>query len=161
MVTSEAGKNLIKKFESLQLVGYLDDVKVPTIGWGTTRIMGGRKPIVGEKITVEQAQQYFDHDLAAFEDYVRDNVRVPLSQKQFDAMVSFTYNLGVGNLKSSTLLRLINAGAPARDVQPQFLRWNKAGGKILRGLTRRRLAEAVLFGPAPADELVAVYKLNV
>jgi lysozyme len=160
MVTSEAGKNLIKKFESLQLVGYLDAVKIPTIGWGTTR-MDGRKPKVGEKITLEKAIQLFDADLAEFEDGVRDNVRVPLTQPQFDALVSFAYNVGIGNFKSSTLLRLINAGAPARDIQPQFLRWNKAGGKVLKGLTRRRLAEAVLFGPARADELVAVYRLDV
>jgi len=160
MVTSEAGKNLIKKFEELKLVGYLDAVGIPTIGWGTTR-MDGRKPRVGEKITLEKAVALFDADLADFEDAVRDSVRVPLTQPQFDALISFSYNVGEANFKSSTLLKLINAGAPARDVQPQFLRWNKAKGKVLRGLTRRRLAEAVLFGPASADELIAIYKLDV
>lgn len=159
MITSEAGKDLIKKFESLSLVGYLCPAGVATIGWGTTR-MNGRKPKVGEKITLEQAKKLFDKDILVYEDAVRDNVKVPLTQAQFDALVSFTYNVGVTNFMTSTLLRLINQGK-LKEAQPQFLRWNKAGGKVLKGLTRRRLAEAVLFGPDKSDTLVAVYKLVV
>lgn len=159
MVTSEAGKDLIKKFESLSLTAYKCPAGIVTIGWGTTRI-DGRKVRIGEKVTLERAKQLFDKDLLVYEDCVRDNVRVPLTQAQFDALVSFTYNVGQGNFMTSTLLRLINQGK-LKEAQPQFLRWNKAGGKVLKGLTRRRLAEAVLFGPDKADVLVAVYKLVV
>ena len=159
MITSKAGQDLIKKFEELKLIGYLDPINIPTIGWGTT-IMEGRAVRVGEKITVEKAQEYFSKDLAKFENYVRDLVNVPITQPQFDALVSFTYNLGPTNLKKSTLLRLINQGKIA-EAQPQFLRWNKAGGKVLKGLTRRRLAEAVLWGPLDAATLIRAYKLVV
>lgn len=159
MITSEAGKNLIKKFEKLELVGYPDPINIPTIGWGTT-VIDGRKVRVGERITVEKAQELFDKDLAKFENYVRDLVTVPLTQPQFDALVSFVYNLGPTNFKKSTLLKYINQGK-VKEAQAQFLRWNRAGGKVLRGLTRRRLAEAVLFGPLSSAELVAIYKLDV
>lgn len=159
MKTSKPGRDLIKKFEELRLVGYLDAVGVPTIGWGTT-IFNGRKPRVGEKITLEQAEAAFSHDLEAFEDGVRDLVTVPLTQPQFDALVSLAYNIGMANFGKSTLLKVLNAGK-YREAQAQFLRWNKAQGKVLKGLTRRRLAEAVLFGPVSANELIAVYKLVV
>jgi len=159
MITSKAGQDLIKKFEELRLDAYLDAVGIPTIGWGTTRIDG--KPVkMGTRITVERAQELFEKDLAVFEDAVCDLVRVPITQMQFDALVSFTYNVGAANFQKSTLLKLINQGR-LREAQPQFLRWNKAKGKVLKGLTRRRLAEAVLFGPTSAEELVAVYKLTV
>lgn len=159
MVTSKAGRDLIKKFEALRLEGYLDAIGIPTIGWGTT-IMEGRAVRVGERITLEQAEEFFAKDLATFENYVRDLVNVPLTQPQFDALVSFTYNLGPTNLRKSTLLKLINQGR-LKEAQPQFLRWNRAANKVLKGLTRRRLAEAVLFGPMPAQDLIAIYKLVV
>ncbi len=156
MITSKEGKDLIKKFESLRLNAYKDPVGIVTIGWGTTRI-NGRPVQMGQKITIEQAELYFSEDLKEFENYVRDLVEVPLTQRQFDALVSFTYNLGPTNLRNSTLLRLLNA-RNYNGAQGQFLRWNRAGGKVLRGLTRRRVAEAVLFGPLSYDELVAIYK---
>lgn len=159
MITSKAGRDLIKKFEALKLVGYLDPIGIPTIGWGTT-IIDGRAVRVGERITLEKAEACFTKDLAKFENFVRDLVNVPLTQPQFDALVSFTYNLGPTNLKKSTLLRLINQGR-LREAQPQFLRWNRAGGRVLKGLTRRRLAEAVLFGPMTKEELIVAYKLVV
>jgi lysozyme len=159
MITSTAGRNLIKKFESLRLTGYLDAIGIPTIGYGTT-IMEGREVRVGEHITEEEAERFFAKDLAKFENFVRDLVTVPLTQPQFDALVSFTYNLGPTNLRKSTLLRLLNSGR-IKEAQGQFLRWNRAGGKVLKGLTRRRLAEAVLFGPLSAEQLIAMYKLVV
>lgn len=159
MITSKQGRDFIKKFEQLRLEGYLDAIGIPTIGWGTT-IMEGRAVRVGEHISVEQAEACFTKDLSKFEKAVTQMVTVPLSQPQFDALVSFAYNVGVNNLQKSTLLKLVNAGR-YKDAQPQFLRWNKAGGKVLKGLTRRRLAEATLFGPMSSVDLIAIYKLVV
>lgn len=139
MKTSKTGVKLIKDFEGLRTKAYLDAVGVPTIGYGTT---SGVK--MGTVITEAQAETYLQADLRKFEDAVSRLVKVPLKQAQFDALVSFTYNLGEGNLKSSTLLRVLNNGR--YDLVPdQMLRWNKAGGKVLKGLTERRAAEATLF----------------
>lgn len=159
MNISKQGLELIKKFEGLHLTAYLDPVGIPTIGYGTIIIDG--KPVkMGTTITEEQAEKYLFDDVQKFENYVNQLVNVPLSQEQFDALVSFTYNLGPSNLKRSTLLRILNQGR-YEEAQPQFLRWNRAGGKVLRGLTRRRLAEAALFGPMSASDMVRIYKLDV
>lgn len=159
MNISKQGLELIKKFEGLHLTAYLDPVGIPTIGYGTIIIEG--KPVkMGTTITEELAEKYLFDDVQKFENYVNQLVNVPLSQEQFDALVSFTYNLGPTNLKRSTLLRMLNQGR-YEEAQPQFLRWNRAGGKVLRGLTRRRLAEAALFGPMSASDMVRLYKLDV
>ena len=159
MNISNQGLELIKRFEGLHLKAYLDPVGIPTIGYGTIVIAG--KPVrMGTTITEAQAVEYLRADIDKFEDYVNQLVNVPLTQEQFDACVSFVYNLGPTNFKKSTLLRLLNAGR-YEEAQPQFLRWNKAGGKVLRGLTRRRLAEAALFGPMSAAQLTAIYRLDV
>ena len=144
MKTSEAGQDIIKQFEALRLVGYLPTpVDQPTIGWGSTEIFG-RAPKIGEKITVEQAQEQFDSDLVVFEGAVNSLVKVELKQCQFDALVSFAYNCGVGALKSSTLLKLLNV-KDYKGAADQLLRWDKQAGKPLAGLTRRRKAERELF----------------
>lgn len=159
MNISNQGLELIKRFEGLHLTAYLDPVGIPTIGYGTIVIAG--KPVrMGTTITEAQAVEYLRSDIDKFEDYVNQYVNVPLTQEQFDACVSFVYNLGPTNFKKSTLLRLINSGR-MEEAQPQFLRWNKAGGRVLRGLTRRRLAEAALFGPMSAAQLTAIYRLDV
>ncbi|PUA41447.1 muraminidase [Pseudomonas protegens] len=139
MRTSQRGLNLIKSFEGLRLQAYQDAVGVWTIGYGTTR---GVKS--GMSISKEQAERMLQNDIARFEPEIDRLVKVPLSQNQWDALMSFTYNLGPTNLGSSTLLRLLNAGDYAAAAD-QFLRWNKAGGRVLPGLTRRRAAERELF----------------
>ena len=139
MHISQKGIDLIKSSEGLRLEAYRDSVGVLTIGYGTTR---GVKP--GMKITADQAEQYLKADVARFEPELAALVKVPLNQNQWDALMSFVYNLGSANLASSTLLKLLNAGDCARAAD-QFPRWNKAGGKELPGLTKRRAAEQALF----------------
>jgi lysozyme len=139
MRTSQRGLSLIKSFEGLRLLAYRDAVGVWTIGYGATR---GVK--AGMSITKEQAERMLLNDVQRFEPEVERLVQVPLTGNQWDALVSFTYNLGAANLESSTLLRLLNRGDYA-GAAGQFPRWNKAGGKVLTGLVRRREAERVLF----------------
>ncbi|MFJ2548516.1 lysozyme [Pseudomonas sp. NPDC087612] len=139
MRTSQRGLNLIKSFEGLRLQSYQDAVGVWTIGYGTTR---GIKP--GMSITKDQAERMLANDVPRFEVEVERLVKVPLTTNQHDALISFTYNLGSANLESSTLLRLLNSGDYAGAAE-QFPRWNKAGGKVLAGLVRRREAERKLF----------------
>ena len=139
MRTSQRGLSLIKSFEGLRLLAYRDAVGVWTIGYGATR---GVK--AGMSITNEQAERMLLNDVQRFEPEVERLVTEPLNRNQWDALVSFTYNLGAANLESSTLLRLLNRGDYAGAAE-QFPRWNKAGGKVLPGLVRRREAERVLF----------------
>ncbi|MFP5338162.1 MAG: lysozyme [Gammaproteobacteria bacterium] len=139
MHTSQKGLDLIKSFEGLRLSAYKCPADVWTIGYGTT---AGVKP--GQTITKERAEELLRDDVKRFEGQVLRLVKVPLTQGQHDALVSFVYNLGAGNLSNSTLLRLLNAGDYA-GAAAQFNRWNKAGGKVLSGLVRRRAAERALF----------------
>lgn len=141
MSLSQNGLDLIKGFEGLRLNAYQDSAGVWTIGYGHT----GPDVRPGMSITQAQAEQLLRQDVARFEQAVRDNVRVPLTQNQFDALVSFTYNVGEGALQDSTLLRKLNAGDYA-GAQTEFGRWVYAGGERLEGLERRRAAEAALFG---------------
>ena len=138
--TSPAGIELIKGFESCQLAAYLCPAGKWTIGYGHT----GPDVKPGLTITQQQAEQLLINDLVQFERRVNDLVTVQINQNQFDALVSFSYNLGVGALQKSTLLRLLNAGSyqPAAD---EFPRWKRAGGNVVAGLTRRRYAERQLF----------------
>lgn len=137
---NQAGFELIKSFESCVLHVYRDAVGLPTIGWGHL-IKAGEKFTT---ITQEEADELFRRDLAIFEAAVEGQVRVPLTDNQFSALVSLAFNIGTGNFKDSTLLRLLNHGE-YRLAADQFGRWNKAKGRVLRGLTRRRAAERALF----------------
>lgn len=139
MKTSLKGIALIKEYEGLRLGAYLCSAGVLTIGYGHT---GGVKE--GDLITEQKAEQLLQDDLKKFENGVLRLVRVPLTQNQFDALVSFAFNLGVGNLGKSTLLKMLN-DRDYKGAAGQFIRWNKAAGKELAGLTRRRLAESALF----------------
>ncbi|EKT4454453.1 MULTISPECIES: lysozyme [Pseudomonas] len=139
MRTSQRGLSLIKSFEGLRLQAYQDSVGVWTIGYGTTRGVQA-----GMKISKEQAERMLLNDVQRFEPEVERLITAPLNQNQWDALISFTYNLGAANLESSTLRRLINAG-DYKSAAEQFSRWNKAGGQVLAGLTRRRAAERELF----------------
>jgi lysozyme len=139
MKTSKDGLQLIKDFEGLELNAYKCAAGVWTIGYG--HIKGVQE---GMSISEARANEMLNEELTEYENYINKGVTVPLSQCQFDAMVSWVYNLGNGNLTSSTLLKVLNSGDYA-GVPAQMLRWNKAGGKVLAGLTRRRQAEADMF----------------
>lgn len=139
MKTSNNGINLIKQFEGCALNAYKCPAGVWTIGYGHTKNVKQ-----GMKITTNQATSLLKEDLATYENYVNKYVKVKLNQNQFDALVSFTFNCGGGALKSSTLLKKLNKG-DYTGAANELLRWNKANGKILAGLTRRRKAEKALF----------------
>ena len=134
------GAALIKDYEKCRLSAYLptaDDV--PTIGYGHTRDVS-----MGDTCTQEQADAWFLEDVAWAEECVSEAVNVPLTQEQFDACVSLCFNIGANAFKTSTLVRKLNAGDMA-GASLQFLRWDKQRGKVLAGLTRRRMAEVRLF----------------
>lgn len=136
---SQEGISLIKKFEGCELTAYQCSAGVWTIGYGHTKGIEE-----GMEITQQEAEDMLVEELHEYENYINDNVTAPLSQNQFDAMVSWVYNLGPANLKSSTLLKVLNAGK-YDEVPFQMKRWNKAGGVTLEGLIRRREAESLLF----------------
>lgn len=147
MRTSNAGIALIKGHEGLRLDAYPDagyGWARATIGYGHTSQAGPPNVTRGMRITEAEATEILRRDLARFEGYVNSSVHVPLTQPQFDALVSFTFNLGPGNLRESTLLRKLNA-LDYKGAADEFLRWNKSNGKTLRGLTKRREAERALF----------------
>lgn len=144
MQTSDKGIALIKEFEGCKLTAYQDSVGVWTIGYGWTQPVDGTPIRAGMTIKQETAERLLKTGLVSYESDVSRLVKVGLSQGQFDALVSFTYNLGARSLSTSTLLRKLNAGDYA-GAADEFLRWNKAGGKVLNGLTRRREAERALF----------------
>jgi len=144
MQTSDKGIALIKEFEGCKLTAYQDSVGVWTIGYGWTQPVDGKQIRAGMVIKQEEADRLLKTGLVSYENDVSRLVKVGLTQGQFDALVSFTYNLGARSLSTSTLLRKLNAGDYA-GASDEFLRWNKAGGKVLNGLTRRREAERALF----------------
>lgn len=141
---SKTGIDLISSFEGIRLNAYDDGVGVWTIGIGATVYPNGVKVKKGDKCTLEQAKEYFAHDLKRFEKTVNDLVIVSLTQNQFDALVSLTYNIGSTAFKNSTLLKKLNA-KDFTGAADQFLVWNKGGGKVMKGLVRRREAERALF----------------
>ena len=139
MKISLEGLSLIKKFEGCRLKAYYCSGGVLTIGYGHT---GGVKET--DVITQEEADKLLKGDILKFEQYVSDNVKVDLDQSQFDALVAWTFNLGPGNLRESTMLKKLN-NEDYESVPFEMRRWNKAGGKTLDGLIRRREAESLLF----------------
>lgn len=144
--TSSEGLNLIKSFEGFSAKAYKCPAGVWTIGYGTTRYPNGTKVAEGDKaITENDAMHYLKNDVAKFELYIDSYCVDTITQRQFDALVSFCYNLGPTNLKSSTLLKKVNKNPNDSTIRAEFLKWNKADGKALAGLTRRRTAEADLY----------------
>jgi GH24 family phage-related lysozyme (muramidase) len=144
MKTSKRGIDLIKQFEGCRLTAYQDSVGVWTIGYGLTSAAGLIKVTRGLKITQNQAEEYLVRSLEKYETAVMSLLKRPPTQNQFDAMVSFCYNVGPGNFAKSSVLTHFNAGSiiAAGNV---FAKWNKAAGKVLAGLVKRRAAEAKLF----------------
>ena len=139
MKISIEGLSLIKKFEGCELNSYKCAAGVPTIGFGSTHGIE-----MGMSISKARAEELLLEDISKFEDIVNKSVKVDLSQPQFDALVSWTFNLGGGNLNSSSMLKFLNAG-DYHLIPSQIKRWNKANGKVLEGLVRRREAESLLF----------------
>lgn len=146
MKVSNTGLSLIKSFEGLMLNPYLCSAGKPTIGWGSTYYPDGKKVTLQDKeITEEKAFEILEY--IANKDFgsnINKVVKVGLSQNQFDALVSFSYNIGNGNFNSSTLLRWLNQGF-YNEASIQLLRWDKSKGIALSGLTKRRKAEKELF----------------
>ena len=139
MKTSPKGIALIKEFEGLRLKAYKCPGGVWTIGYGHTADV---KP--GMVISEAQAEEYLKADLIAFEKYLND-LRLAINQNQFDALVSFIYNVGTGNFSSSTILRKIRANPQDNSIMDEFLRWVYSKGRVLPGLQRRRLSEMKLY----------------
>jgi lysozyme len=140
------GLDLIKSFEGLKLKPYLCPAKVPTVGYGSTFYENDKKvKLTDPSITEQRASKLLLDSLKGFERYVDSYCRDDINQNQFDALVSFCYNLGPANLKSSTLLKKANVNPNDPTIAQEFLRWNKAGGRALKGLTKRRQAESDLY----------------
>lgn len=155
--TSAKGIKLIKHYEGCSLTAYQDSVGVWTIGYGTTTNV---KP--GMKITQKQADEFLLSDIKKFESLVNKAVTSRINQDQFDALISFIYNIGPGkkdvkdglitlkNGKPSTLLNDVNASRFSQTAK-DFLSWNKAGGVVLNGLVKRRQSESTLFSTGVLD----------
>lgn len=140
MNISQNGIELIKKFEGCRLEAYKCPAGILTIGYGHT----GSEVRLGQKITQEQAEKYLKQDITIHSNNVSRLVKAPLNQNQFDALVSFEYNVGYGNFASSTMLKLLNQ-KKYTEAAAQFGRWVYANKKILQGLVKRRAAEKELF----------------
>ena len=146
MIVSKNGLDIIKEFESFRAKPYLCPSQKATIGFGSTYYPDGKKVTLQDKeITEEKAFEILEY--IANKDFgsnINKVVKVPLNQNQFDALVSFAYNIGNGNFNSSTLLRWLNQGN-YKESSMQLLRWDKSKGIVLNGLTKRRKAEKALF----------------
>ncbi|CAI2407362.1 lysozyme [Serratia liquefaciens] len=144
MQISKTGIELIKRFEGLELKAYQDSVGVWTIGYGWTQPVDGKKICPGMVIDQATADRLLKCGVVQYEQGVNQLVKVKITQGQFDALVSFAYNLGLRSLSTSTLLQKLNAGDKQRAAN-EFGRWVNAGGKRLEGLVKRRDAERELF----------------
>lgn len=146
MQLSEEGLNLIKEFEGFRSNPYKCSAGVTTIGYGSTYYRNGKKVSMLDKpISEDEAKSLLAYIANKdFGEFVNKVVKVELNQNQFDALVSFAYNLGNGNLQNSTLLKKVNQ-KDFVGASKEFVKWNKAGGKELVGLTRRREKERDLF----------------
>lgn len=145
MTLNKAGSDLIKSFEGCKLKAYQCSAKKWTIGYGNTFYEDGSPVLPGHAITQEKAEQLFELIANEFASKVAKLVTSMVTLNQFGALVSFAYNCGVVNLQKSTLLKKVNANPNDLTIRAEFIKWNKAGGKVLAGLTRRREAEANLY----------------
>lgn len=143
---SQKGIDLIKQFEGFSSKPYLCPAKIPTIGFGATFYENGKKVTMNDQpINEDRAIDLLKDMLTKFEQYVDSYCVDSITQEQFDALVSFCYNLGPSNLKNSTLLKKVNANPNDPSIEAEFMKWTKAGGKTLKGLVRRREAESKLY----------------
>ena len=139
------GIPIIKKYEGLKLQAYICPAGLPTIGYGNTFYENGSKVVLGDKISIERADSLLISTVQQFEISVRKLVKKTLNDNQIGALTSFAYNVGVGSLKNSTLLKKVNANADDPTIRAEFMKWTKAGGKVLNGLVKRRQEEADLY----------------
>lgn len=144
MKLPRAAINLIKKYEGLRLNAYRCSAGVWTIGYGHTSAAGEPEVKPGMKISKQEAEDIFEKDIQQFANGVEDLIKVSVSPNQFGAMVSLAFNIGIGAFKKSSVLRFTNQKR-FEDAADAFLLWNKAKGKVLKGLVRRRAEEAELF----------------
>lgn len=145
MVISSKLRELVKHFEGCKLTAYVCSAGHNTIGYGNTFYENGVKVKPGDKITQQRAEELLDVILIKFVQQTNEVIKSSVNQNQRDALTDFAYNCGLGNLKSSTLLKKVNADPNDKTIREEFMRWNKGGGKVLNGLTRRREAEANLY----------------
>jgi lysozyme len=146
MKLDENGYQLICEFEGLMLKPYLCSAKIPTIGYGNTYYPNGvRVTLLDKAITKEYAFEIFKEIADKFAKRVASMVKKPLTQNQFNSLVSFTYNVGTGAFSTSTLLKKVNANPNDLTIRAEFMRWNKANRVVVNGLTRRRKKESDLY----------------
>lgn len=146
MKISQKGLDLIKKFEGFSAKPYLCPAGVPTIGYGATYYTNGTKVTMNdEPISEEWAEKLLSNMVLTYEKGVTSLVVPHISQNQFDALVSFTYNVGITNFRKSTLLRVINKNPDNPLISNQFMRWVRGGGKVINGLIKRRQIESQLY----------------
>lgn len=142
---SDKGIEEIIQSEGLKLTAYLDTANVWTIGIGTTRYLGGKRVKAGDTITAKQAYEYFRFDSKGAAKDVDDLTVDTINQNQFDALVSFVYNLGRGSYQGSTLRKVINANPNDPKIRTELMKWVNSGGKKTAGLVTRRKREADLY----------------
>lgn len=145
MITSNKGILLIEQFEGFRATMYKDAVGLPTIGYGTLIDTVEEQWLKTATITKEQAEVLLRKELGSIERNLNLMLTSKINQNQFDALVSFCYNLGSNSLRTSTLLKKINANPADKTIADEFNKWVHAGGKVLEGLVRRRKAEAELY----------------
>jgi lysozyme len=140
------GYDLIKSFEGLSLKPYKCSAGVPTIGYGSTYYENGIKVQMSDApITGARAEILLKNVADRFAQKVANLIKKPITQNQFNALVSFAFNVGSGALASSTLLKLVNENPNNAMISKEFLKWNKANGKTIQGLTNRRIKESALY----------------
>jgi lysozyme len=145
MKLNKEGADLIKSFEGCKLKAYQCSAMKWTIGYGNTFFEDGTPVVAGNAISQEKAEQLFELISNDFSAKVVKLVPSHITPNQFGALVSFAYNCGIANLQKSTLLKKVIANHNDPSIKAEFLKWNKAGGKVLAGLTRRREAESNLY----------------
>lgn len=145
MKISDNGLAIIKVFEGLRLNAYLDTAGIWTIGYGTIKYPAGNKVQEGDTCTALQAEEWLLFEVEQKTNAVNTLVKAEINQNQFDAISSFTYNLGAGALSKSTLLKKLNVNPSDETIRNEFAKYNKSGGKITNGLVKRRLMEANLY----------------
>ena len=145
MVITNKLKELVREFEGCKLKAYKCPAGIWTIGYGNTQYENGKAVKEGEVITLDRAEQLLEVILIKFVQQVGELVKSKVNQNQKDALTDFAYNCGVGNLRSSTLLKKVNADPNDKTIREEFMRWTKANKIELAGLVRRRKAEADLY----------------